>query len=50
MKELKTVASFANPMLANISRGLLESNGIRAEVFGEVSALSEAAKMLNADS
>lgn len=38
MKELKTVATFANPMLANISRGLLESNGIRAEVFGEVSA------------
>ena len=32
--ELKTVASFGDPMLASISQGLLEANGIRAEVFG----------------
>ena len=37
MEDLKTVAKFADPMLASISKGLLESNGIRAEVFGEVS-------------
>lgn len=38
MDELKTVAKFADPMLASISQGLLESNGIRAEIFGEVSS------------
>ena len=36
--ELKTVASFGDPMLASISQGLLEANGIRAEIFGEVSS------------
>lgn len=34
MNELKTVAKFGDPMLASISKGLLESNGIKAEVFG----------------
>lgn len=38
MDELKTVAKFADPMLASISQGLLESNGIRAEIFGETSS------------
>ena len=38
MKELKTVAKFTDPMLASISQGLLESNGIQAEVFGAVSS------------
>jgi hypothetical protein len=38
MEELKTVARFADPMLASISQGLLESNGIQAEIFGEVSS------------
>ena len=38
MAELKTVATFADPMLASISQGLLKSNGIEAGVFGEVSA------------
>lgn len=38
MNELKTVARFGDPMLASISQGLLESNGIRAEVCGEVSS------------
>ena len=33
-KELKTVARFGDPMLASISQGLLESNGIKAEIFG----------------
>jgi hypothetical protein len=37
MAELKTVATFADPMLASISQGLLKSNGIEAEIFGEVS-------------
>jgi hypothetical protein len=37
MSELKTVATFADPMLASITQGLLKSNGIEAEVFGEVS-------------
>ena len=32
--ELKTVAKFGDPMLASISQGLLEANGIKAEVFG----------------
>ena len=34
MNELKTVARFGDPMLASISQGLLESNGIKAEIFG----------------
>lgn len=38
MNELKTVARFADPMIASISKGLLESNGIRAEIFGEFSS------------
>ena len=38
MNELKTVATFADPMLASITKGLLQSNGIEAEVFGEVSS------------
>lgn len=38
MENLKTVAKFADPMLASISKGLLESKGIQAEVFGEVSS------------
>lgn len=35
MNELKTVATFGDPMLASISQGLLEANGIKAEIFGE---------------
>ena len=35
MDELKTVASFGDPMLASISQGVLEANGIKAEIFGE---------------
>lgn len=38
MEELKTVATFADPMLASIARGLLESNGIMAEIFGAFSS------------
>lgn len=38
MEELKTVATFADPMLASITKGLLESNGIMAEMFGELSS------------
>ena len=38
MDKLKTVATFADPMLASIAEGLLKSNGIEAAVFGEVSA------------
>ena len=38
MEELKTVATFADPMLANITKGLLESNGIMDEIFGEFSS------------
>jgi hypothetical protein len=38
MNEWKTVAKFGDPMLASISQGLLESNGIRAEIYGEVSS------------
>lgn len=38
MDELKTVATFADPMLASIAEGLLKSNGINAEVFGQVSS------------
>ena len=38
MNELKTVARFGDPMLASISQGLLESNGIKAEIYGEVSS------------
>lgn len=38
MEELKTVATFADPMLASIAQGLLESNGIMAEIFGAFSA------------
>ena len=38
MKEWKTVARFGDPMLASISQGLLESNGIKAEISGEVSS------------
>ena len=38
MNELKTVAKFADPMLASISQGLLQSNGIEAEIFGEFSS------------
>lgn len=38
MSNLKTVAKFADPMLASISQGLLNSNGIDAEIFGEVSS------------
>jgi hypothetical protein len=38
MDELKTVARFGDPMLASISQGLLESNGIKAEVLGITSS------------
>ncbi len=38
MDNLKTVATFADPMLASITRGLLQSNGIEAEIFGEFSS------------
>ena len=38
MEELKTVATFADPMLASITKGLLESNGVVAEIFGESSS------------
>jgi hypothetical protein len=38
MNEWKTVAIFGDPMLASISQGLLESNGIKAEISGEVSS------------
>ena len=38
MDELKTVATFADPMLASITQGLLKSNGIEAEIFGEFSS------------
>ncbi len=38
MNEWKTVARFGDPMLASISQGLLESNGIKAEIYGEVSS------------
>lgn len=38
MNELKTVARFGDPMLASISKGLLESNGIKAEVLGFTSS------------
>jgi hypothetical protein len=38
MNEWKTVAKFGDPMLASISQGLLESNGIKAEIYGEVSS------------
>ena len=38
MEELKTVATFSDPMLASITKGLLESNGIMAEIFGEFSS------------
>lgn len=38
MEKLKTVAKFSDPMLASISQGLLKSNGIDAEIFGEVSS------------
>lgn len=38
MDELKTVAKFADPMLASIAKGLLESNGIMSETFGEFSS------------
>ena len=38
MDELKTVAKFGDPMLASISQGLLEANGIKAEIFGETSS------------
>ena len=35
---MKTVATFADPMLASITQGLLQSNGIEAEIFGEFSS------------
>ena len=38
MNEWKIVAKFGDPMLASISQCLLESNGIRAEIYGEVSS------------
>jgi predicted metal-dependent phosphotriesterase family hydrolase len=38
MDKLKTVATFADPMLASIAEGLLQSNGIEAGIFGEVSS------------
>lgn len=38
MNEWKTVAKFGDPMLASISQGLLESNGIKAGIYGEVSS------------
>ena len=38
MNEWKTVAKFGDPMLASISQGLLESNGVKAEIYGEVSS------------
>lgn len=38
MDDLKTVAIFADPMRASIVEGLLKSNGINAEIFGEVSS------------
>ena len=38
MNEWKTVAKFGDPMLASIRQGLLESNGIKAEIYGEVSS------------
>ncbi len=38
MDDLKTVATFADPMLASITQGLLQSNGIEAEIFGEFSS------------
>ena len=38
MNEWKTVAKFGDPMLASISQGLLESNGIKAEIYGEGSS------------
>ncbi len=38
MEELKTIAHFYDPASASIVKGMLEANGIKAEVFGEVSS------------
>ncbi|MBE6232168.1 MAG: DUF2007 domain-containing protein [Bacteroidales bacterium] len=38
MNDLKTVATFSDPMRASIAQGLLRSNGIEAETFGAVSS------------
>ncbi len=38
MGALKTVAKFSDPMRASIVQGLLRSNGIEAEIFGETSS------------
>lgn len=35
MDNLKTVASFADPMLAHLAESKLKDNGINAAVFGE---------------
>ena len=35
MDDLKTVASFPDPMLAHIAETKLKDNGIEAAVFGE---------------
>ena len=35
---LKTVARFSDPMSAEITAGMLNSNGIPAEVFGQTSS------------
>lgn len=37
-EEFKTIARFSDPMVAEITAGMLRSNGIPAEVFGETSS------------
>lgn len=37
-EEFKTVARFSDPMSAEIAAGMLRSNGIPAEVFGQTSS------------
>lgn len=38
MDNLKTVATFSDPMLASITEGLLNANGIETAIFGEASS------------
>ena len=37
-EEFKTVAKFSDPMSAEIAAGMLNANGVHAEVFGQTSS------------
>jgi len=47
-KEFKTVATFSDPLAAEITAGMLRENGIPAQVFGQASSYPSINAAINA--